>query len=304
MSTTEERQDTEVIPEEEVSPAIAELGPQPQTDVPDSTPEVRLRTLTERGAEAYIKNKDKFCRYLDKQWSVLEKMCQEAGTTPLQIETLLATEESLGHAYNKYTGHADAYINFLKETRTEESFEDLDVFNSLNRPRVAKVTAVLKSLQDQQDISKRPKSVRSRSRRSSQSGSSNISDVSSLARRKRAKAEALKAKIAFIKKEAEIETREAQRRAEIEAREANFKAENEAREANFKAENEARDVAVKAELRLLESQREAAAAEAEARALEEDGSRVGDFPEHLPEETEDPFHRVQEFVNQQPEVTK
>ena len=62
MSTTkEEKQDKEVIPEEEVSPAIAELGPQPQTDVPDSTPEVRLRTLTERGEDAYVKNRDKFC---------------------------------------------------------------------------------------------------------------------------------------------------------------------------------------------------------------------------------------------------
>ena len=55
MSTTEERQDTEVVPEEDISPAIAELKPQPQTDVPDSTPEVRLRTLTERGEDAYVK---------------------------------------------------------------------------------------------------------------------------------------------------------------------------------------------------------------------------------------------------------
>ena len=286
MSTTEERQDAEVVPEEDISPAIAELEPQPQTDVPDSTPEVRLRTLTERGAEAYIKNKDKFCRYLDKQWSVLEKMCQEAGTTPLQIETLLATEESLGLAYNKYTGHADAYISFLKETRTEESFEDLDVFNSLNRPRVAKVTAVLKSLQDQQDISKRPKSVRSKSRHSSQSGSSVLSDVSSLARRKRAKAEAARAKIAFVEKEAALRKKEAMMKAdqeeaeaEVKAREAQIKAqikaENEAREARMQAEKETREARMRvkeaelqAELNLLDSRKEAAVAEAEARALE------------------------------------
>ena len=194
-------------------------------------------------------------------------MCQEAGTTPEYTEALLATADSLDRNYAKYKGHVDDYITFLEGTRTEESSEDLDSFNALAEIREAKVNAVLKSLQDRQGALKRPKSVRSKSRHSSQSGSSQISDVSSLARRKRAKAEALKAKIAFIKKEAEIETREAQKRAQA-------KAENEAREANFKAVNEARDVAVKAELRLLEWQREAAAAEAEARALEEDGSRA------------------------------
>ena len=47
-------------------------------------------------------------------------------------------------------------------------------------------------------------------------------------------------------------------------------------------------------MNLLEAQREAAAAEAEARILEYDASQA---LANLPNETEDPLHRVQEFIN-------
>ena len=184
MSTTEDRQDTEVIPEEEVSPAIAELGPQPQTDVPDSTPEVRLRTLTERGEDAYVKNRDKFCKVIERSWTTINSMCQEAGTIPENLDSLSDAEETLDRAFVKYKGHVEQYIDFLKGTRTQQSDHDLDTFDDLARLRHTKISAVLRSLQDRQEALKRPKSVRSKSRHSSQSGSSQISDVSSLARRK------------------------------------------------------------------------------------------------------------------------
>ena len=88
MSTTKEIphvEDTEVIEEEEISPATAEFEPSPQTDVPVSTPEVRIRTLTERGKETYAQKRDKFCRDLNKQWSILEKCLKKQGP-PRNIE--------------------------------------------------------------------------------------------------------------------------------------------------------------------------------------------------------------------------
>ena len=51
---------------------------------------------------------------------------------------------------------------------------------------------------------------------------------------------------------------------------------------------------LKANLNLLEAQKEATIAEAEARVLEYDESH--DFSEQLPDQTEDPLSRVQDFV--------
>ncbi|XP_071147619.1 MAP7 domain-containing protein 2-like [Mytilus edulis] len=57
---------------------------------------------------------------------------------------------------------------------------------------------------------------------------------------------------------------------------------------------------IKAAMNILEAQREAAAAEAEARVLEYDGSQA--FSD-LPDEKEDPLQRVQDFVNKLPVST-
>ncbi|XP_071123362.1 uncharacterized protein [Mytilus edulis] len=112
-----------------------------------------------------------------------------------------------------------------------------------------------------------------------------------------------KQEAAYRKAEAEQET--AHRKARIEQEEEHIKAKKEQEAVRMKTQMEqeaARAVREKAELKaamnILEAKREAAAAEAEARILEDDGSQaVSD----LPDETEDPLQRVQDFVNKLPE---
>ncbi|XP_076074970.1 uncharacterized protein LOC143045968 [Mytilus galloprovincialis] len=234
---------------------------------------------------------------------------------------------------------------------------------------------------------KSTKTKTSRGKKTSHSGSSNVSDMSSLARRKRAKAEAAKSKIAFVEKHAlilqqeamleeqalfrqnEMEQEAARKKAEMEQEAAHKKAEMEQEASRKQAEMEqevaqrkheaaqrtvqleqeaahrkvqleqeaahrkvqleqeaahrktqleqeamrrkaqmqqeaARVSREKAELKakfnLLEAQREAAAAEAEARILEYDDSQAYS---DLPDEKEDPLQRVQDFVNKLPVST-
>jgi hypothetical protein len=100
--------------------------------------------------------------------------------------------------------------------------------------------------------------------------------TSSLVKRKRAKAEALRASVAFAERQAALLKQEAQM--------------------------ELKKAEIKADLTLLESRRIAAVAQTEARILEEDGSQTGaasqDQRSQLPEEA-DPYQRVQDYVEEQ-----
>ena len=93
----------------------------------------------------------------------------------------------------------------------------------------------------------------------------------------------------IIKQEALLEEKALFRQKEVKAQ---FEQEA-ARVSRKKAE-------LKANLNLLEAQREAAAAEAEARILEYDDSQALD---DLPDEAKDPLQRVQYFVNKHPVPT-
>jgi hypothetical protein len=119
-------------------------------------------------------------------------------------------------------------------------------------------------------------------------GMSRRSDTSSLVKRKRAKAEALKASVAFAEKQAALLKQEAQM---------------EATAARRKAEMELKKAEITADLKLLESRSVAAVAQTEARILEEDGSQTGaasqDQRSQLSEEEADPFQRVQDYVEEQ-----
>ena len=58
-------------------------------------------------------------------------MCQEAGLTPENLDSLSAAEETLGRTFVKYKGHVELYVNFLRGTRTQQSDLDMDTFNDL-----------------------------------------------------------------------------------------------------------------------------------------------------------------------------
>ncbi|XP_071142064.1 uncharacterized protein [Mytilus edulis] len=179
---------------------------------------------------------------------------------------------------------------------------------------------------------KSTKTKTSRGKKSSHSGSSHVSDISSLARKKRAKAEAARTQIAFAEKQALLLKQEAmieeqtlfkQNEIKAEAEQEAIRADQEATSRNAEAAHQRAEMKreairrktlmeqeaaratrekaeIKAAMNILEAQREAAAAEAEARVLEYDGSQA--FSD-LPDEKEDPLQRVQDFVNKLPVST-
>ncbi|XP_071152766.1 uncharacterized protein [Mytilus edulis] len=317
----------------------------------DENPETRrVRDLTEKGKGAYTEKRNKFCEELEVLWSDITTQLLEITTPSNELQQVLTAQDNLVKACTNYRRLTDEYLDFLKRTRTLDSQKDIDACNLTLDLRLSKVELAMDSLHEHRLALTKAKSTKtktSRGKKTSHSGSSNVSDMSSLARRKRAKAEAAKSKIAFVEKHAlilqqeamleeqalfrqiEMEQEAAQKKAEMEQEATRKKAEmeqevaqrkvqleQEAAQRTVQLEQEAmrrkaqmqqeavrvsREKAeLKAKFNLLEAQREAAAAEAEARILEYDDSQA--FSD-LPDEKEDLLQRVQDFVNKLPVST-
>ncbi|XP_052069120.1 titin homolog [Mytilus californianus] len=344
-----------VEPQEEVQPQegdVPELLENPfNTTHSDENPETRrVRDLTEKGKGAFTEKRDKFCQEQEALWTDIESQLLEVTTPPNELQQLLTAQDKLVKACNNYRRLTDEFLDFLKRTRTSESQKEIESCNLSLDFRLSKVELVMEKLHEHRLALTKAKSTKtktSKDKKTSHSGSSNVSDMSSLARRKRAKAEAAKSKIAFVekhalilhheamleeqalfrqiemeqeaarkkaemeqeatRKKAEMEQDVAQRKVQLEQEAAHRKVqlEQEAMRRKAKMQQEAARVSrekaeLKAKFNLLEAQREAAAAEVEARILEYDDSQA--FSD-LPDETEDPLQRVEDFVNKHPVPT-
>ncbi|XP_076071585.1 uncharacterized protein LOC143042967 [Mytilus galloprovincialis] len=323
MDPSHEEQQEEVQPQEGDVPEILENLS--NTSQSDEIPEARrVRDLTEKGQGAFTEKRDKFCQELEALWTDIESKLLEVTTPPNELQQLLTAQDKLVKACNNYRRLTDEYLDFLKRTRTLESQKEIDACKLSLDFRLSKVELVMEKLHEQRlalTKSKSTKTKTSKGKKTSRSGSSNVSDMSSLARRKRAKAEAAKSKIAFVEKHAiilqqeamleeqalfrqgEMEQEAARKQAEMEQEVAQRKQEAMRRKAEMQQEAarvSREKVELKAKFNLLEAQKEAAAAEAEARILEYDDSQA--FSE-LPDEKEDPLQRVQDFVNKLPVST-
>ncbi|XP_076113586.1 uncharacterized protein LOC143081749 [Mytilus galloprovincialis] len=331
MDPSHVEQQEEIQPQEGDVPELLE-NPS-NTSQSDETPEARrVRDLTEKGQGAFTEKRDKFCQELEALWADIESQLLEVTTPPNDLQQLLTVQDKLVKACNNYRRLTDEYLDFLKRTRTLESQKEIDACKLSLDLRLSKVELVMEKLHEHRLALTKAKSTKtktSKGKKTSRSGSSNVSDMSSLARRKRAKAEAAKSKIAFVEKHAIILQQEAMleeqalfRQIEMEQEAAHKKAkmeqevaqeaaqrtvqlEQEAMRRKAQMQQEAARVSrekaqLKAKFNLLEAQREAAAAEAEARILEYDDSQAYS---DLPDEKEDPLQRVQDFVNKLPVST-
>ncbi|XP_076102049.1 uncharacterized protein LOC143071561 [Mytilus galloprovincialis] len=345
MDPSHVEQQEEIQPQEGDVPELLE-NPS-NTSQSDETPEARrVRDLTEKGQGAFTEKRDKFCQELEALWADIESQLLEVTTPPNDLQQLLTVQDKLVKACNNYRRLTDEYLDFLKRTRTLESQKEIDACKLSLDLRLSKVELVMEKLHEHRLALTKAKSTKtktSRGKKTSHSGSSNVSDMSSLARRKRAKAEAAKSKIAFVekhalilqqeamleeqalfrqnemeqeasRKKAEMEQEVAQRKHEAaqrtvqleqEAAHRKTQLEQEAMRRKAQMQQEAARVSrekaeLKAKFNLLEAQREAAAAEAEARILEYDDSQAYS---DLPDEKEDPLQRVQDFVNKLPVST-
>ncbi|XP_071151136.1 uncharacterized protein [Mytilus edulis] len=301
-----EQQEEVQTPEGNVPDLELLQNPSKTTNVDENAETRRVRELTEKGQGAFIEKRDKFYHDLEALWSNLDSQLLETAKPPNDLQQLLTAQDKIVQACTKYRRLTDEYLTFLKNTKTLDSLQDIDTCKFSTDIRMSKVELAIETLHEHRLALTQAKSTRtktSKGKKSSHSGSSNVSDMSSLARRKRAKAEAAKSKIAFVEKHALILQQEAMleeqalfRQNEMEQEVAQRKAQMQQEAARVSREK----VELKAKFNLLEAQREAAAAEAEARILEYDDSQAfGD----LPNEKEDPLQRVQDFVNKLPVST-
>ncbi|XP_052105202.1 uncharacterized protein LOC127738110 [Mytilus californianus] len=333
-----ERQETKLQTEAELKIDAGQTVDNP-SNVEENPETRRVCDLTEKGQGAFTEKRDKFYQELEALWSDIESQLLEVTTLPNELQQLLTAQDKLVKACTNYRRLTDEYLNFLKRTRTLDSLKDKDACNLTLDIRLSKVDMAIETLHEHRIALTKAKSTKtktSKGTKTSHSGSSNVSDMPSLARRKRVKAEAAKSKIAFVeqhalilqqeamseeqalirqaemeqeatRKKAEMEQEATRKKAEIEQEVAQRKVqlEQEAIRRKAQMQQEAARVSrekaeLKAKINLLEAQREAAAAEAEARILEYDDSQAfGD----IPDETEDPLQRVLDFVNKHPVPT-
>ena len=273
-------------------------GAEPVTgSVAESTPDLRIRTLTEKGKEAYLERKEKYVQDLELLWTICEAMVQDTTTPPEEEIKRLELEQSIVQAYTRYGKYRDEYRQYLTAQRTEISNRDLEDFTAISDIRKQLFDAVITKLRSTGQVPKPTRSTKSHksgSKATSRTGSTSTkSSTSSLAKRSRAKAEALKASIRFAEQQMAIEKQQA----EYKERAIREEAELKGKEAELKARIAREEAELNAEKTFLELQKETAAAEAEARAYEQ--SNHGDSVSELPSETEDPKQRVLEYVNQQ-----
>ncbi|XP_071161241.1 uncharacterized protein [Mytilus edulis] len=252
--------------QEEVQPPEGDVTEEPienpsiTTHVDENSETRRVRDLTEKGKGVYTEKRNKFCEELEALWSDITTQLLEITTPPNELQQVLTTQDNLVKACTNYRRLTDEYLDFLKRTRTLDSQKDIDACNLTLDLRLSKVDLAMESLHEHRLALTKAKSTKTRTsgskgKKTSHSGSSNVSDMSSLARRKRAKAEAAKSKIAFVEQhslilqqEAMLEEQALFRQSEMEQEAARKKAEMEQEATLKKAEMEQEATLKKAEM--------------------------------------------------------
>ncbi|XP_074662167.1 uncharacterized protein LOC141914773 [Tubulanus polymorphus] len=250
----------------------------------------RTRKLTKKGEEAYSQRKEKYSEDIERLWTVCNAMLLETDNPPTEVRKCLELEHNVVQSYSRYHQLNDEYLKFLEAQRTDLATQDIEVIAPVADIRQRMYETAIAALRE----TWRNSPARSSLTKSSRSeASSRTSSASSLARRTRARAEAAKAAAAFAEKQALISKREAELQETVEREASRKKAEIEQDSAiatRKKAE-------LKAEMTLLETQKQVAALEAEARILEAENDLELDLDHLLPAQDENPFERVKDFVD-------
>ncbi|XP_050419539.1 uncharacterized protein LOC126832715 [Patella vulgata] len=242
----------------------------------------RLRNLTEEGLSIYIEIRDKLSEDVDNSWNKVNAVILELEVEHKTLSRLCSIEEALSNCLATYREASTQYTDFLRRNRSIESKREMDSYQALIELRRVRTDTAFttinlrKQLLSSETSSKESISSKS-SRTSSRKSSKGTSCASSTLARKRAKAEAARAKVAFTEKEAELRKNQAM----LDESTARKKAE------------------MQADIDMLISQKEAAAAEAELRVYEYENCRISDFDDSLPKVVEDSVTRTKKFVAQQ-----
>lgn len=239
--------------------------------------EKRIRTLSAKGAGIYYTTKQDLFEMVETAWLKTQMCLKKLFMFEQGTETFLEAKKSLTLCFNNYCKHANNYLVYLKQVNTEDSRHVYDSYTFVLRDNKIVCENALKEtpLPEKSE----PK-VRSHKSSVASVASSKASKLSSVLVKSRAKAEAARAKVLFAAKEAEIR--------KMQALLDEQKVLSNAKTARITAELEA-------DLTLISHEKEAAAAEAEADALqfEENLSRKSVISSHA-----DTRARTEQYVRQ------
>lgn len=107
-------------------------GVPPEESEETMSKERRERTLTEAGKELYEERRYKLSDNSEKAWFDVERIITDIHTSEIETPNLdrcRALETDLTMCFQTYTVQNDIYQNFLQNTHTSESLEELYVNN-------------------------------------------------------------------------------------------------------------------------------------------------------------------------------
>ncbi|XP_033752106.1 uncharacterized protein LOC117335931 [Pecten maximus] len=222
------------------------------------TSQPRVRTLTPKAKELYEDAVQSHNKFYEDMWIELDSHLRrvKGEGRKLDLDSLIDLERNIRECTGSLDKLQSSFFEYLKRKNTEESLELLDNQSLRWHSHTLVIDQSIKELGTCMERAEKQKSIEPAlsSRQSSAGSSSKNSSVISVIARKKAKAEAQKARLQYAEQEAALKKRQA--RLELESARASAAAKLE------KADLEA-------DLDLLTQKKEVAAAEAEAEALED-----------------------------------
>ena len=114
----------------------------------DSDLTSRVRSLTERGTELYVSQRQKHVETLQSFWIKCESFIQDISQASMDINTLMTLQERINVSYERYRRQSDIYMEFLRSCRTKDSISDIEALKEIYSRRQNLVDTSIKRIRD------------------------------------------------------------------------------------------------------------------------------------------------------------
>ena len=108
----------------------------------------RVRSLTERGTELYVSQRQKHVETLQSFWIKCESFIQDISQASMDINTLMTLQERINVSYERYRRQSDIYMEFLRSCRTKDSISDIEALKEIYSRRQNLVDTSIKRIRD------------------------------------------------------------------------------------------------------------------------------------------------------------
>lgn len=114
----------------------------------DSDLTSRVCSLTERGTELYVSQRQKHVETLQSFWIKCESFIQDISQASMDINTLMTLQERINVSYERYRRQSDIYMEFLRYCRTKDSIRDIEALKEIYSRRQNLVDTSIKRIRD------------------------------------------------------------------------------------------------------------------------------------------------------------